>query len=149
MSSGGVFLRAWNTSDLSPAGPEIVHVWGEDEFNLVATTATNFWLDEVDDASRVIADELLRERYMVPFVTEIRAIRQEFGAWVWDVVTDRGERTFTVRNPREDIRPVPVAGDGMTGVRRIRISDADGNVYEIRDYNALGARSRSLFDRIA
>jgi WD40 repeat protein len=57
VSSGGVFLRAWNTSDLSPAGPEIVHMWGEDEFNLVATTAENFWLDEIDDDIIVVAGE--------------------------------------------------------------------------------------------
>ena len=106
-------------------------------------------LDDVDAPSRAIIEDLLRERYMVPFITEIRGIRQEFGAWIWDVVTDRGERTFTVRNPRDDIRPVPVAGDEAAGVRRIRISDADGNMYEIRDYYALNARSRSLFDRIA
>ena len=49
VSSGGVFLRAWTTSDLTPAGPEIVHVWGEDDFNLVATPARRLWIDEDDD----------------------------------------------------------------------------------------------------
>ena len=57
VSSGGVFLRAWHTGDLRPAGPEIVHVWGDDDFNLVATRPGNFWHDDIDQDVLVVAGD--------------------------------------------------------------------------------------------
>ena len=106
-------------------------------------------LDDLDAGSRAIAEELLRERYVVPRILEILNIRQEFGSWVWAVVTDRGERAFTIRSPRDDIRPLPSADESGRRVRRIRITDVDGGVFEIRDYAALDAHSRALFEQVA
>jgi WD40 repeat protein len=51
VSSGGVYLRSWNAADLTPAGPEIIHLWGEDEFNLVATPPQTVWVDEDGDTA--------------------------------------------------------------------------------------------------
>jgi hypothetical protein len=106
-------------------------------------------LGRLDEASRGLAEEMLRERYMVPTVNEIRSIRQEFGVWVWEVRTDRGEKTFSIRSPRDDIRPLPASAEDGHRVRRIRITDTDGNMYEIRDYAALDGHSKSVFDTIA
>jgi hypothetical protein len=103
-------------------------------------------LSSLDAASRRLAEELLRERYLVPVIEEIRGIRSEYGLWLWDVVTDRGEREFAIRSPRDDVRPLPAPG--QTG-RRVRITDVDGNTYEIGDLDRLPSRSRWFFDRIA
>ena len=50
-----MYLRVWNASDLSPKGPEIVNTWGVDDFNLIATRAETFWIDDADDDVLVVA----------------------------------------------------------------------------------------------
>ena len=64
------------------------------------------------------------------------------GLWTWDVVTDRGDRRFSIRSPRDDIRTLP-SPEGAR--RRFRVTDTEGNVYEIRDLMRLPAASRSQF----
>lgn len=95
---------------------------------------------ELDKESRALAEELLRERYVVPLIREIRSLRHEIGMWVWKVDTDRGERDFGMKSPRDDVRRLPGG--------RVRVTDVHRNTYEIRDLAALDAHSRSLFDRI-
>lgn len=102
-------------------------------------------ISELDPSSRKIAEELLQERYMVPVIEEIRSLKMEFGLWFWDVVTDRGERSFAIRSPRDDIRYLPA----RHGARRVRIADVDGNCYEIENLDALPERSRALYGRMA
>jgi hypothetical protein len=97
-------------------------------------------LAELDEESRGLAEEILHERYLVPVVREIRGLRRELGVWVWDVVTDRGERTFSMKSPREDVRRLP---GGC-----FRIKDIDGNTFEITDAAALDPRSRQLLDKV-
>jgi hypothetical protein len=103
-------------------------------------------LSSLDGESRELAEGLLRERYLVPVIEEIVSIRGEHGLWTWDVVTDRGERRFSIRSPRDDIRTLP-SPDGAR--RRFRVTDTEGNVYEIRDLQRLPAHSRHQFSRIA
>ena len=103
-------------------------------------------LSPLDRESRRLADELLRERYLVPVIEEIMSIQGEHGLWTWDVVTDRGERRFSIRSPRDDIRTLP-SPDGLS--RHFRVTDIEGNVYEVRDLAGLPASSRSQFSRIA
>ncbi|MHC4198625.1 MAG: DUF1854 domain-containing protein [Planctomycetota bacterium] len=97
-------------------------------------------LSELDGESRELAEELLRDRYVVPVISEIQGLRHEVGLWAWRVDTDRGEREFGMKSPRDDLRRL--AGG------RVRITDVHGNTYEIRDLDALDGRSRSLFGRI-
>lgn len=103
----------------------------------------------LDAESRSIAEELLRERYVVPIIREIEEIRSDFGMWLWRVQTDRGPRAFTIRSPRDDIRSVPVPVAVGRRVRKVRVTDVDGNTYEIPDLDALDRRSRAFYDRIA
>ncbi len=98
-------------------------------------------LSGLDAASRRLAQELLRERYVVAAIRAIKSLRHKMGMWFWEVDTDRGERTFAIKSLREDIRAL--------GSGRVRVSDVHGNTYEIRDVEGLDARSRALFDRIA
>lgn len=97
-------------------------------------------LAELDEESRALAEELLRDRYVVPVIREIQSLRHEVGMWAWTVDTDRGERDFGMKSPRDDLRRLRGGG--------VRITDVHGNTYEIRDVDALDSRSRSLFDRI-
>ncbi len=97
-------------------------------------------LASLDEESRQLAEAILHERYLVPIVVEIRGLRREIGLWVWDVVTDRGERTFTMKSPRDDVRRLP---GGC-----IRLTDVDGNTFEVSDIKALDPRSQQLLDKV-
>jgi hypothetical protein len=97
-------------------------------------------LKALDAESRRIAEEILHERYLVPVLREVRGLRRELGLWIWDVVTDRGERSFSMKSPRDDIRRLP---GGC-----LRITDVDGNTFEIADPTSLDARSRQLLDKV-
>ncbi|MGI9645364.1 MAG: hypothetical protein ACR2O6_08665, partial [Ilumatobacteraceae bacterium] len=57
LSVGGVAFQAWSTAELSPLGPAIINVWGEDDFNLVATRPAAFWFDERDADVVVVAGD--------------------------------------------------------------------------------------------
>ncbi len=50
LTSADAFMRLWEVDPLEPAGPEIIHVRGDDEFNLVATAPGALWTrsDEPD-----------------------------------------------------------------------------------------------------
>ena len=103
-------------------------------------------LSSLDGESRELAEGLLRERYLVPVIQDIISIQGGHGIWTWDVVTDRGDRRFSIRSPRDDIRTLP-SPDGAR--RRFRVTDTEGNVYEIRDLQRLPAGSMKQFSRIA
>jgi hypothetical protein len=87
------------------------------------------------DSRRVLRDELERS-YFLPRITDIQAVDERHGVFTMDVITDRGPRTFEVRNPRQNVRPV---GDG-----RYIIKDVDGNRYDIPKLGNLGPRSQNL-----
>jgi hypothetical protein len=54
----------------------------------------------------------------------------------WEVETDRGTCTFTMRSPRENVwQPSP---------GRYLLSDVDGNRYDVRDLSALDPTSQAL-----
>jgi len=97
-------------------------------------------LADLDEESRRLAEDILHTRYLVPVVTEIRDLRRTSGMWVWDVVTDRGERTFSMKSPRDDIRRLPGG--------RLRVKDVDGNNFEITSPEALDPRSCRLLDKV-
>jgi hypothetical protein len=94
----------------------------------------------LDDESQQLAESILHERYLVPVVSEVVSLRRETGMWVWEVVTNRGERTFTMKSPRDDIRRLP---GGC-----LRITDVDGNTFEVSSLQALDQSSRQLIDKI-
>ncbi len=63
VSSGGIFVRAWDATDLSPLGPEILHAWGADDFNLVAAAPTSMWIDPLDPGIIVTAGSTFVARW--------------------------------------------------------------------------------------
>ncbi len=97
-------------------------------------------LAALDRDSRALAEGLLRERYVVPVIECILDLRHAFGMWTWRVETDRGEREFSMKSPRDDVRRM--AGG------KVRVTDVHGNTFEISDRGALDPHSRALFAQL-
>ena len=77
----------------------------------------------------------LEDYYLVPKITRIIAVTERYGTLRWEVETDRGVKSFDIRNRNPDIT---VAKNGS-----VRVRDADDNRYVIDDYKALDAHSRA------
>ena len=73
-------------------------------------------------------------RYFTPEILEIKQIMVKHGIHQWDVVTDKGEKTFFVRDIKENIS---FRENGL-----MIISDFDKCRYQIRDHHKLSATSR-------
>ncbi len=93
-------------------------------------------MDELDIDSAVVVENSLNDYYLVPFITGIISITEKSGTLTWRVKTNRGEKSFEIRNRNHDIR---VYSDGC-----IRIRDADDNRYIIEDYYTLDKHSLHL-----
>ena len=85
--------------------------------------------------SRTVIQESLDDYYLVPTITKIISSVDKYGTLRWTVETDRGIKSFDIRNRNHDIR---VSKDGV-----VRIRDADDNRYVIKDYKKLDAHSRA------
>jgi len=97
-------------------------------------------VDELPEASREIAREALRRRYLTARIARITGIRQEFGVTYWDVETDRGPRDFVVQSLSEACQ--------WLGDHHLLFIDVDGNRFEIADRTALDPESRHLLDDV-
>jgi len=97
-------------------------------------------LDELPPASRAVAEEELRRRYLTARVQEIRHIRAEFGVTYWDVVTDKGVRDFVVQSLSESAV--------WLSDHHILLVDVDGNRFEIADRRTLDVASRAQLDSV-
>lgn len=89
---------------------------------------------ETADAVR----EELDRRYFTPEIIRIKSMKEEFGYSYWDVVTDRGERRFTVRDLQRNLL--------LLSERRLLLIDVDGNRFAIPDYTALDAAGRRIIE---
>lgn len=85
------------------------------------------------DAKKCISASL-EDYYLVPTITRIISVVDKYGTLRWTVETDRGVKSFDIRNRNHDIKVYP---DG-----RVRVRDSDDNRYTIADYRALDAHSR-------
>jgi len=90
----------------------------------------------LDAASRRILREELERSYFLPRITDILSIADKLGVLTWRVETDRGPRTFEVRQPRRNVRSV--------GGGRYIVKDVDGNRYDIARLGNLGPKSQFL-----
>jgi hypothetical protein len=91
-------------------------------------------LRELEAESRRLVEEELERRYIVPVILRVLSVRERFGSIDWTVETDRGARSFTTRNLRENVvQPTP---------NRYVLTDVDGNRYDVRDVEALDGVSQ-------
>ena len=88
------------------------------------------------ESRKILVDEL-QKRYFMPKITKINALEGQFGITQWMVETSQGDVQFSLRS-RYDIVTLENG--------RVLIKDADGNRYEIENYNKLDAQSIALLE---
>jgi ATP-binding cassette subfamily C protein len=120
--------------DLSPAKPFPItspeYVIFRDGNGVDVCVVRNF--NELDDESKRSLQSILDKVYFIPKVVKIERIETSGDEFEWDIVTDKGARTFRTRG-RMSIIPV---GD------RVIVTDVNDNVYEIEDVYKLDGKSR-------
>lgn len=92
-------------------------------------------ISDLDKDSARVIEESLDDYYLVPTITKIVSTSDKYGTLRWTVETDRGIRSFDIRNRNHDIK---VSKSG-----KVRVRDADDNRYVIEDYKKLDAHSRA------
>jgi Domain of unknown function (DUF1854) len=99
------------------------------------------WLDDLDAVPlpvRTILESELARRHFLPILERIVGIHGATEPTTWDVITDRGSTTFTLKS-EEDVRRV--AG------QRLIVTDAFGSRYLVSDLRTLDRSSRRLLER--
>jgi hypothetical protein len=91
--------------------------------------------ESLDGVSRAVAERELEMRYFLPRIESVPWIKGLFGYWYWRVATDRGPRSFVLKDPRHSI--VHVTDDNWV------LKDASGGRYEIPSLARLDPRSRA------
>ena len=90
---------------------------------------------KLDRDSREVIRESLDDYYLVPKIIRIISTGEKYGTLRWTVETDRGIKSFDIRNRNHDIK---VFKDG-----RVRVRDSDDNRYTIENYNELDPHSKA------
>lgn len=93
-------------------------------------------IETLSSESKQVAEDCLREYYMIPRITKFLKMSDRFLIWMWTAQTDKGVYTFEIRNHITAVKPLY---DG-----RVLIKDANDNRYEIPDVNKLDSKSRKL-----
>lgn len=90
------------------------------------------------EETRAMLDEQLALRYFMPKIEKVKKIKEEFGFSYWEVLSDRGPASFTIRGGSGSIFS-PSHG-------RYIITDIDGNRFIIENMEELTAKERKLLD---
>lgn len=92
----------------------------------------------MDAQSRRLVEEALDRCYFMPCIHDILDIQEVLSVVEWDVETNKGARSFQVRDVRKNIRRV--------AARKLVIKDVDGNRYQIPDWMTLPAHAQKLLE---
>jgi Domain of unknown function (DUF1854) len=95
-------------------------------------------LGDLPEELRKLIEAELASREFVPEIKRIRGVSSFATPSVWQVETDRGEATFTLKG-EEDIRRLASPA--------LLIADSHGINFLIRDRYALDSHSRKILDR--
>ena len=90
--------------------------------------------DELPAEQRLLLEEALKERYHLVGILRVTEVDVLFGTRYWSVETDRGPRSFALREPGKNVT--------WLGERHLVLRDTAGNRYEIPDIAALDPKSR-------
>ena len=93
-------------------------------------------LEDLDKDSRAAIEGCLEEYYMIPKIVEMIDITEKFGILTWTCRTDRGVRSFRIRNRHSDVK---MLFDG-----RVLVRDSNDNRYEIEDVKKLDKKSQKI-----
>lgn len=91
----------------------------------------------MDAKSIAVLENEFERAYFMPCITRVYRIVDQVPSLKWVVETDRGERTFKIKNRREAV---------AIGGGRVLVTDVQGNRYDIPNRHALDARSRHYLD---
>ena len=97
-------------------------------------------LDWLSPASRKIAEEELRRRYVLPRITRVIQTSADFGVRYWRVETNLGERRFALKHASK--HAIWLTDDHLV------LEDTLGCRYEIKPYSALDGRSRAEVEKV-
>ncbi|MEG2118316.1 MAG: DUF1854 domain-containing protein [Clostridia bacterium] len=93
-------------------------------------------IDSLMPDSKNVIQKSLDEYYLIPKIIEILDRSEKYGVLKWTVKTDRGVRSFDIKNRNRDIK---ILFDD-----RILVRDADDNRYEIPNMKSLSKESLSI-----
>lgn len=99
------------------------------------------WLDDLEglaEATRILIEEELASREFMPEILRICRVSGFATPCTWEVETDRGDTSFTLKG-EEDIRRVVTP--------TLLIADSHGILFLVRDAQALDRTSRKILDR--
>ena len=88
---------------------------------------------ELGEATAETIRRELARRYFIFTIRKILSVNQKFGYSQWKILTDEGEKEFTVRDTYRNFRKI--------GDDRATVSDVDGNRYEIPSLKGLDRAS--------
>jgi len=91
-------------------------------------------LKDLPADQRTLVENEIQFRYFSPYITNIRKITSKYGVDQWEVMTDRGEKTFFVQDTKENVM---IQENGL-----IIITDIDKCRFQIRDYRLLPTKAR-------
>jgi hypothetical protein len=94
-------------------------------------------LEELEPTSKKVIKEELRDKVFNPKIRHIVDYKSKFGVTSITAETDRGKVRFQIRS-RDNIR--------VLSPTRALFQDADGNIYELTDLNALDPASRNRLE---
>jgi hypothetical protein len=94
----------------------------------------------LDPDSQKLLDAEIQQRYPIARIQCIVRTWVDSGQRFWDVQTDRGQRTFLVRNPSANLQPTDDGG--------LMIKDTAGNRYCIPDLKGLDPLSKTHVARV-
>ena len=132
LSDGTVFDRL-EPRRLFPISRENEYITLLDELGVEIAVIRK--LGDLNEKSAEAVKYGLDDYYLIPHITKIISKQEKYGTLRWTVDTDRGIKSFDIRNRNHDIR---VFKDG-----KVRVRDADDNRYTIDDYTKLDPASRS------
>ena len=96
-------------------------------------------LEGLDEESSRLLDTELERRYFMPIWKRTVRIKDQFGVIEWEMETDRGMRTYQLRNIKEAVQHISAG--------RVLITDPDGNRFEVADTAELDSRAAEIMGR--
>jgi Domain of unknown function (DUF1854) len=97
-------------------------------------------LKQLSVHNRDLVKEDINFRYFVPEIKDVAHVTHLHGMYELDVVTERGNRQFYVRNARENVH--------STENGPIIITDVENCRYKITDLANLGLKARAELDKL-
>jgi len=94
-------------------------------------------LEELDPDSQSAVLRELQLHYFVPSILRILDVREEFGFLYWDVETDRGSRSFIMRDS-------VIGSVRQVSEHRWLVIDINQTRYEVRDIRTLDPKSQEF-----